>query len=241
MRYASTVSAQPAQRCRDRGELFLSGAIVLATAAYIWLLATKARWTIIFPIALIALLWYRQSRTISSLGLRLSAFVLSLRQWRVLWIVTAVLFLLASWRALFNAHTLLRGCVYFVWCVLQQLAFQSVVYSVLRKHLSGRWAAGILAGLVFALLHAPNPVLMAGTLGWGVASSLLFENCRSVLGLALLQVMYSSMLVWLVPNEVHHGLHVGPSYYRWSAPASGARSMDKPSPKALGKTAPGWA
>ncbi len=226
MRYASSVPEQPVERSRDRAELGLSAAIILATEAYIWLGTTTARWTIVFPIALIALLWCRQSQTLDSLGLRFSTFIRSLRQWHVLWIATVVLFLLLGWDALFRPSVLLRGCIYFVWCLLQQLTFQSVVYSVWRKQFPQRWAAALLAGLVFALLHAPNPVLMAGTLLWGVVSCLLFENCRSVLGLALLQVMFSSILLWMVPYEVHHGLRVGPSYYRWPASASGARTSE---------------
>ncbi len=221
--------AQLVERGKDRSELVLATAVVIATEAYIWLLASKAAWSVVFPIALIVLLWCRQSQNLGSLGLRWSALVLSLRRWRALWIVTLVLFLFLGWHTLFRFSVLLRGCVYFAWCILQQLAFQSVVYSVLRKHLQSRVAAALVAGLVFALLHAPNPVLMAGTLVWGVVSCLLFESCRSVLGLALLQVMFSSMLLWLVPHEAHHGLRVGPSYYRWAAPGSGARSFEKPS------------
>jgi len=201
----------------------------MATAASIWLLAVGARWTVIFPILLTVLLWRRQSQTLESLGLRFSAFVLSLRQWYILWIATALLFVFLGWHILFNIRVLLRGCVYFVWCLLQQVAFQSAVYSVLRKHLRQNWAAALLAGLVFALLHAPNPVLMLATFAWGFASSVLFESCRSVLGLALLQVMLSSMLLWVVPYRLHHGLRVGPSYYRpvASQPASRSRFLKK--------------
>jgi hypothetical protein len=218
----------------NRSELALSAAIVLATEAYIWLLASEARWTVVFPVALIALLWYRQSQTNRSLGLGFSDFVRSLRQWWVLWIVTAALFLFLGWDKLLRLDVVLRGCVYMIWCTIQQLAFQSVVYSVLRRFLPRNWVAALVAGMVFALLHAPNPVLMAGTLVWGAASSLLFENCRSVLALALLQVMFSSMLLWLVPYEVHHGLRVGPSYYRWTPPASGAQRPEKFRARALG-------
>jgi len=197
----------------DRCELLLSLAIVITTAASIWLLASGARWIVCVPVALIILLWRRQSQTLESLGLRFFVFVQSLREWRVLWIATTALFLFVGWHTLLNLRVLQRGCVYFLWCLLQQLAFQSVVWSVLRKHIQRRWAAAVVAGLIFALLHAPNTVLMLGTFFWGFASSLLFESCRSVIGLALLQVMLSSLLFWLVPYRLHHGLRVGPSYY----------------------------
>jgi hypothetical protein len=201
----------------NRGELVLSAAIVATTAAYIWLatlwLATEARWAVVFPIALVLLLWRRQSQTLDSLGLRLSAFILSLRKWYVLWILIAALFLFLGWHVLFSLNILARGAVYFAFCVVQQLVYQSVVYTVVRKTLKQRWTAALISGLIFALLHAPNPVLMLGTLFWGVCSSLLFENCRTVFGLALLQVMLSSMLMWLTPVQLHHRFRVGPSYY----------------------------
>lgn len=198
----------------NRSELLLSAAIAITTAAYIWLLASRAPWTVVFPIALVLLLWRKQSQTLDSLGLRFSAFILSLRRWRVLWIPTVSLFLILGWHIVFHFNILLlRGCLYFAWCFVQQLIYQSVVYTVLRKTLKQRWAAALISGFVFALLHIPNPVLMVGTLVWGVVSSVLYEDCRTALGLALLQVMFSSMLMWLTPLQLHHRFRVGPSYY----------------------------
>jgi membrane protease YdiL (CAAX protease family) len=203
MRYPSTVS-----------DLLLSILIVITTEAYIWLLATQARWTVVIPVALVGLLWRRQSQTPASLGLRFSSFVLSLRQWYVLWILSTALFLFLGRHVIFNTSILLRGCLYFIWCTLQQLLYQSVIWAVVRKRLASRWTAALVSGLVFASLHIPNPVLIPGTLLWGVFSSLLFENCRSVIGLALLQVMLSSMLMWVTPYHLHRGFRTGPSYYR---------------------------
>ena len=138
--------------------------------------------------------------------------ILSLHLWRVLWILTVALFLTLGWHLLFNLNILARGGIYFAWCFVQQLIYQSVVYTVLRKSMKP-WPAALISGFVFALLHIPNPVLIVGTLVWGVVSSLLFEDCRTVLGLALLQVMFSSTLMWLTPVQLHHRFRVGPSYY----------------------------
>ena len=213
LRYPSVVPLNPGVRNTNRSELAISAAIAVTTAAYIWLPARIAPWTVVFPIALVVLLWRKQSQTLDSLGLRFSSFILSLRRWRVLWILTATLFVLLGWRLLFNLNILARGSLYFAWCVVQQLVYQSVVYGVLRKTLQRRWVAALISGLVFALFHVPNPVLMVGTLFWGVLACILFENCRTVLGLALLQVMLSSMLMWLTPLQLHHRFRVGPSYY----------------------------
>jgi Type II CAAX prenyl endopeptidase Rce1-like len=212
VRYAPLVPANRGNWDMQGSELILSAATVISTAAYIWLLGAKTRCAVVLPIAFTLLLWYRQSQTIESLGLRLSTFTLSLQRWSVLWIVTAALFVMLGWNTLFNLKAVWRGGLYLVWCVLQQLVYQSVVYSVLRKYMKSSWAA-ITSGVVFSLLHAPNLVLMLGTLVWGTLSSMLFEDCRTVLSLALLQVMLSSMLMWLTPVQLHHRFRVGPSYY----------------------------
>jgi len=197
-----------------QSELFLSAAIFAATEIYIWLAAAGARWTIVFPIALLLLLWRKQSQSAASLGLRFTTFVQSFRQWYALWIPSVALFLFLGRHILFHRNVVVRGCVYFVWCALQQALYQSVIWGVVRKSVNRRWPAAILAGLLFALLHAPNPVLMLGTLLWGIASSLLFENCRTVIGLALLQVMFSSMLLWETSYPLNRGFRTGPAYYR---------------------------
>ena len=197
-------------------DIVLSALIILATEAYTWLLAPKALWFLIIPIALVFLLWRRQSQTAFSLGLSLSSFVQSFRRWNLLWLLVTAMFLFLGRHILWDQHVLLRGCLYFFWCCLQQLLYQSVICRVIRQRVANPWAAAPLCGLIFAALHLPNPVLVPATLVWGVAASLLFEKVNSILALALLQVMLSSMLMWLTPYHWHHGFRTGRSYY--SAP-----------------------
>jgi membrane protease YdiL (CAAX protease family) len=195
-------------------DILLAAAIILATEAYIWLLHARAPWSVAIPIALTLLLWFRQSQTLESLGLRFSSFTLSFRQWSILWMVMAVIFLLFGWRILFHWKILERGVIYFIWCALQQLLYQSIVCTVMRKTVTPRWAAALVSALIFAVLHLPNPVLVPGTFAWGVLSFYLFENSPSVYGLALLQVMLSSLLMWSTPPRLHHLFRVGPAFYR---------------------------
>ncbi len=198
----------------NRIDLALSAAIVFSTEADIWRWAAWARWIVAVPIALTLLLWFRQSQTIDSLRLGFSRLVLSFTRWALLWMLTLALFLFLGWRLLFHLSILARGVVYFAWCVFQQVLYQSIVCEGLRRLVSPSWAAALVSGIVFALLHAPNPVLMPATFVWGALSCLLFENCRTVLRLALLQVMLSSMLMWSTPMRLNHAFRVGPAYQR---------------------------
>ena len=67
-------------------------------------------------------------------------------------------------------------------------------------------------------MHFPNPILVPATFVWGVASSLLFERCRTVWGLALLQTMLASTLFWITPLELNRNFQIGPYYYQVHSP-----------------------
>ncbi|HSW48860.1 MAG TPA: hypothetical protein VLH09_01740 [Bryobacteraceae bacterium] len=189
-------------------------AFLLAVLAYLWLLAIPLPWTGVALPAAVALAWWRRRETVDSLGLSWKAFLGSFRAWALLWASCALAFLVFGHRALANPSALERGVIYFAWSAAQLLVFQSMTYVPLRGALTDKRLAASLAGLAFALVHAPNPVLVPATLVWGIAACLLFERCRSVWGLALLQVMLSSMLMWATPPRLHHGFRIGPYYYQ---------------------------
>jgi hypothetical protein len=98
----------------------------------------------------------------------------------------------------------------------------------LRKNLRSLALAAGLAGLAFAAAHAPNPILLPATFVWGIASSLLFERCRTVWGLALMQVMLASMLLWTTPAEMNHGFRIGPYYYETHSQKTGGATFAPP-------------
>ena len=197
---------------RKSTELVSAFLIFLATVAYIWLAAARAPWLVVVPAGLVVLHWYRRRETVDSLGLRWKDFVRSFRSWRVVWIACIVVFIAFGWTKVAHAEMIGRGAVYFCWCAIQQLIYQSVTYRPIRDAMKSPWMAAPIAGIAFAAVHAPNPVLMAGTLAWGVLSSLLFERCRSIWGLAALQVMLSSMLLWATPYSLNRGFRIGPFY-----------------------------
>lgn len=104
---------------------------------------------------------------------------------------------------------------YFAFCLLQQVALNSFLNNRLISLISQPWLSSILAGLVFASAHWPNPVLVPITLVGGVAMAWLFRRNRNILPLALGQAIVGSLLVWAFPPAWMHHLRVGPGYYRW--------------------------
>ncbi len=193
-------------------------AFFLAVLAYLWFLVIPLPWTGVVLLAAIVLAWRRRSESVTSLGLGPGEFLRSFRSWSLVWLATGVPFVFFGYRVLASPAVFEHGLVYFVWSAAQQIVLQSMTYVPLRSCLPDRRLAALIAGLAFGLVHAPNPILLPATLAWGTVACLLFERCRSVLGLALLQVMLSSMLMWATPARLHHNFRIGPYYYQ-NAPA----------------------
>lgn len=122
---------------------------------------------------------------------------------------------------------------YFAFCVLQQVAlnslFQNRMLSLLgvgstidgnasaaSDYSSGREIlAAILTGAIFAVCHLPNPVLVPMTFIGGTAMAWMFARHRNIIPLAIGQVILSSLIFWAFPLAWHHHLRVGPGYYFW--------------------------
>ena len=71
-----------------------------------------------------------------------------------------------------------------------------------------------MSAIIFAAFHIPNPVLMPVTLLGGYILSKVFIATRNLLPLALAQALVGSLLAITLPAAWHHGLRVGPGYYR---------------------------
>ncbi len=196
------------------GGLAEAAAFFLAVLAFLWWLAIPFPWAGILIVAAVVLSWRRRRLSITALGLGLVEFGASFRSWRWVWLAAGAVFAILGGRRLLDSGALTNGAVYFAWAAVQQAVYQSMTYLPLRSGLKRLGLATVLGGAAFAAMHVPNPVLVPATLVWGVASCILFERCRSVWGLALLQMMLSSSLFWVTPAGWHRQFQIGPYYYR---------------------------
>jgi hypothetical protein len=213
-------------------------AFFLALLAFLWLLVIPVPWSGVLLLLAVAVSWRRRSLTPQSLGLRWEEFRASGLRWRVVWVFSVALFLILGYRSLFSLAALRHGAAYFAWAAAQQIVYQSMTYLPLRDNLKSRGLAAGLAGVAFSIMHVPNPVLVPATLVWGVASSLLFERCRTVWGLALLQMMLSSALFWITPPELNRDFRIGPYYYEVHAPQASDGTFAPPISKLIVSSEP---
>jgi len=102
---------------------------------------------------------------------------------------------------------------YFAFCLLQQVALNSFLTNRLLGYFETAWPAAVLAGVLFAALHWPNPVLVPLTLLGGVGMAWLFARERNILPLTLGQAVLGALVWWAFPLAWHHSMRVGPGYW----------------------------
>ena len=101
---------------------------------------------------------------------------------------------------------------YLAFCLLQQVGLNSLVMNRLLAAFEKAEPAALVAGVVFALLHWPNPVLVPLTFVGGVGMAWLFAKERNILVLALGQAILGALVWWAFPLAWHHSMRVGPGY-----------------------------
>lgn len=111
----------------------------------------------------------------------------------------------------FNAPN--RLWTYFAFCLLQQVALNSLLTNRLLALVHRDSLAALFAGVIFAACHWPNPVLVPLTFIGGIVFAWLFARHRNILPLALIQSILGSIAWWSFPVAWHHNLRVGPGYY----------------------------
>jgi hypothetical protein len=102
---------------------------------------------------------------------------------------------------------------YGAFCLVQQTALNSYSMNRLLSANLSRMSASVIAGLIFAALHWPNPVLVPLTFFGGVLMTWLFARERNIIPLTLGQALIGSLIWWALPTAWHHGMRVGPGFY----------------------------
>jgi Type II CAAX prenyl endopeptidase Rce1-like len=111
-----------------------------------------------------------------------------------------------------NYRSFGRLWAYVAFCLVQQIALNSLLMNRLLSLIGNRRIASAAAGAIFAALHWPNPVLVPLTLLGGSAMAWMFARERNIFPLAVGQALLGSLVWWAFPVAWHHMLRVGPGY-----------------------------
>jgi hypothetical protein len=186
---------------------------------FIWRLQFTAMWTWVFFVVWLAASFLLHRDTPESLGWRADNLFAATRQAVLVFgvmaagLVASGLLLGAlrhplvgqiSWRRLEN---------YFAFCVLQQVALNSLLHNRMMSLVRRQGVAAVLTGLIFGACHWPNPVLVPLTFVGGAAMAWMFGRVRNIIPLVFGQVLLGMLVSWAFPMTWHHHLRVGPGYY----------------------------
>jgi hypothetical protein len=188
-------------------------------AWYIWRLqATRPNSWIVFPIWLLtSILLHRD--TAKTLGWRADNLWPATRQGLLIFAVLIISTVLAGlWLGAYHRSPLRvaeswRFFTYFAFCLLQQVALNSFLTNRLLYALENPRMAALVASVIFAALHWPNPVLVPLTFIGGTAMSWLFSRERNIIPLTVGQAILGTLVWWAFPVAWHHGMRVGPGFY----------------------------
>jgi hypothetical protein len=186
---------------------------------FIWQLQFSARWTwIIFAAWLLgSFLLHRD--TPKTLGWRADNLWLATKQAVAIFGVMAALLVitgsvLGAWRHPLPGAVSIRGFGgYFAFCLLQQVALNSLIHNRMLSLVRNEWVAAGLTAAIFAACHWPNPVLVPLTFVGGAAMAWMFGRVRNILPLAIGQALLGVLVAWAFPMAWHHHMRVGPGYY----------------------------
>jgi|SRR5579884_249829 len=187
---------------------------------YIW------RWQYVYPnfavvllVFLIATFFWHRDR-LSSLGFGSQGLLPALKILAAPTGMLAAFLVIVGWGTGAFAHwtwTLDKATGfgrYFAFCLFQEFGLQSFftnrLLAVFKRPGTAAWSSA----LIFAVFHVPNPVLMPVTLLGGYVLNRVFIRYRNLLPLAFSQAIVGSLLALILPAGWHHGLRVGPGYYR---------------------------
>lgn len=186
---------------------------------FIWQLQFTARWTWIFFVVWLSVSFLLHHDTPKTLGWRADNLGPATVQALVVFGVMAAILVVIGLALGALRHPLVgqfswrRLEAYFAFCVLQQVALNSLLHNRVSSLLRNEWIAAGLTGLIFAACHWPNPVLVPLTFVGGAAMAWMFGRVRNIIPLVLGQVLLGMLVSWAFPMSWHHHLRVGPGYY----------------------------
>ena len=174
------------------------------------------------PILIVFLSWKKSGDNLKTLGLAPENFKKDLD---LILSITICLLVLILWIGfIWNPNFLQQKEIfwkwlkhlpgYFFWALLQNLWLNGYFTNRLEKVFPERpKLISAVAGILFAIVHLPNPVLFPVTLIGGIMSAYFFQRNRNLYILALSHAILAVSLLYFFPDSWHHHLHIGPGFY----------------------------
>jgi len=101
----------------------------------------------------------------------------------------------------------------FVFGTAQQYMLLAFFYQRFAEMLPSQALAVLAAAALFAVLHVPNPFLVAVTFFAGLISAIIYARTPNLWVNGIVHGLISFSLYWSLPLEIIGGMRVGPGYW----------------------------
>lgn len=157
-----------------------------------------------------------RGESLRDIGFRLDNF---LTAWRLLLLPTMLAILLILLAAWLLQHSLTmapwRGRFLFLplWALFQQYVLNGFINRRAQLAFGQGTRSVLLVGIIFGLLHLPNPLLAMLTMIGGIIWAVAYQRHPNLLALALSHTVVSLTLALIIPGSLLNNLRVGFKYF----------------------------
>jgi membrane protease YdiL (CAAX protease family) len=100
-----------------------------------------------------------------------------------------------------------------LWALFQQYALQGYINRRLQLALGSGWKSVLVTGLLFSVIHLPNPLLSLLTLLGGLIWAAVYQRQPNLFALAVSHSIAALTVTLFLPLNLITGLRVGFKYF----------------------------